>query len=108
MRLRFFRKIFLFIFLAELISFSGFFWPAVNLAGFFAVIILTLILSLKRLEYGLVIAFIELIIGSKGYLFFAEAGGIAISIRIALWIIIVEWYAGQETGFSATDVIEQF
>jgi len=89
------RFIFLFIILAEILSFLGYYYQLINFAAFFAIVILVLILSLYRLEYGLFILLAELLVGSFGYLFYFESGGFKISIRIALWLIIMSvWLAG--------------
>ncbi|MFA6455109.1 MAG: hypothetical protein WCV70_04610, partial [Patescibacteria group bacterium] len=89
------RLIFLLIILAEILSFLGYYYPAVNFTAFFIIIALVLILSLYRLEYGLYILLAELLISSFGYLFYFETGGFKISIRIALWLIVMSvWLAG--------------
>jgi O-antigen ligase len=89
-----FRYAFLFIFLAELISFFSYLHPAINKLGFLVIVLITLIISLFKLEYGLLILLAELFIGSKGYLFYFEQGGLILSIRIALWLIIFSvWLA---------------
>jgi hypothetical protein len=90
-----YKNIISFIILAEILSFLGYYYPAVNFTAFFIIIALVLILSLYRLEYGLFILLAELLIGSFGYLFYFEAGGFKISIRIALWLIVMSvWLAG--------------
>lgn len=90
-----FKKAFLFIFLLELISLVGFLLPTVNKLFFFIIVIFTLILAIKNLKFGLFILFAELFIGSKGYLFFFEFANIKISIRIALWLIIMSVWLGK-------------
>ncbi|PIT94896.1 hypothetical protein COT96_02440, partial [Candidatus Falkowbacteria bacterium CG10_big_fil_rev_8_21_14_0_10_38_22] len=90
-----FRLIFLFIILAEIISFAGYLFPAINAPAFFIIILLALALSLYRLEYGLAILLAELFIGSKGYLFYFTSNGLTISLRIALWLIIISVWLGQ-------------
>jgi len=86
------RFIFLTLFLLELISLSGYLTPKINTLGFFAILLLTLTFSLKNLKYGILIALAELFIGGKGYLFFFSLNGIVISIRIAIWLIIMAVY----------------
>lgn len=86
---RYFRFIILILFLVELISLSGYLVPKINYLGFFIILLIALILTLKNLKYGVFIALAELFIGSKGYLFFFETGGIIVSIRIALWLIVL-------------------
>jgi len=89
-----FRLSFLFIFFVELISLCVFLLPELMPAVFFIILALVLFISLYSLEYGLLILLAELFIGSKGYLFFLEIGGINISIRIAFWLIIMAvWLA---------------
>jgi hypothetical protein len=89
-----FRLIVLFIILAELMSLAGFIFPAIGAAAFFALVIITLALSLYRLEYGLWIVLAELFIGSMGQLFNFSSGGLFISGRIALWLIVISvWLA---------------
>ncbi len=84
-----FRTTFLFIFLAELLSIFSYLVPDFNAVCFFVITALSLILSITKLEYGLAILFAELFIGSKGYLFFLEFNDITISIRIAIWLVVM-------------------
>ena len=89
-----FRLIILFIVLAELISLTGFIFPAIGVAAFFGLLIITLALSLYRLEYGLWIVLAELFIGSMGQLFHFSSGGLFVSGRIALWLVVLSvWLA---------------
>lgn len=82
------------IILAELFSLSGFLVPEFGKFSFFIFVLLFLILSLIKLEYGVLILLAELFIGSKGYLFAFEFGESNISIRIALWLIVMSvWFA---------------
>lgn len=84
-----FRTTFLFIFLAELLSLFGYLVSDFNPICFIIISILVLFLTVTKLEYGLAILFAELFIGSKGYLFFYTFGDTAISIRIAIWLIVM-------------------
>jgi O-antigen ligase len=90
-----FKTAFLFIFLAELLSLCGYLLPAFNEIAFFVIVGLALVLTLQKLEYGIYIVLAELFIGSKGYLFFFEHSGFVISIRIALWLIVMAVWAGK-------------
>jgi O-antigen ligase len=56
---------------------------------FLTILLLTLITSLKKLEYGLYILLAELFIGSKGYIFYFDFGGMSISLRIGLFLVIL-------------------
>ena len=103
MHYKLFRLSFLFIFLAELISLCAFLLPELMPLVFFTITILMLAISFYSLEYGLLILFAELFIGSKGYLFFLEIGEINISIRIAFWLIIMAvWLASLLIKFYKT------
>ena len=75
--------------LFESLSFLGYLFPQFNQIAFIIIFISVLILSIYNLEYGLYIAFAELFISSKGYLFYFTSNGLIVSIRIALWIIIM-------------------
>ncbi|MFH1822392.1 MAG: O-antigen ligase family protein [Patescibacteria group bacterium] len=87
--------ILLFIFLAEILSFFGFLLPQFQIIIFFIIVLLILILSLYKFEYGILIILAELFIGSKGGLFYFEYDGLLISIRIALWLIIISVWASK-------------
>lgn len=54
-----------------------------------------LFLTIKDLRYGLWLAFAELFIGSQGYLFSFDVAGASISIRMAIWLIVLAVWAGK-------------
>ncbi|MCX6797645.1 MAG: O-antigen ligase family protein [Candidatus Falkowbacteria bacterium] len=68
----------------ELLSFIAYFYPGLNVGIFGIIILAALVLTIYRLEYGLLLLIAELIISSKGYLF--AAGGL--SLRLILFLII--------------------
>ncbi|MCX6796304.1 MAG: O-antigen ligase family protein [Candidatus Falkowbacteria bacterium] len=76
-------------FIVELFSFCGYLVPAINVLVFCLLALITLALTWKKLEYGLLIVLAELFIGSKGYLFFLSCGEKIISLRLALWLIVM-------------------
>lgn len=81
------------IFVVEVISLLGYFYPAANKFGFFALVLAVLALSVYKLEYGIWIVLAELFIGSKGYLFSFGLDKFNISIRIALWLaVMLVWF----------------
>ena len=99
----YFKTALFFIILRELLSIFAWSLPFFNTVCFAVIIGLTLILSLKKLRYGLYIVFTELIIGSQGYLFSLNLnhGAILISLRIGLfaavmlaWVIYVLSHGG--------------
>lgn len=75
------------IFLVEAISFLGFYYPPFKIIGLIAIGITTLVLSLKNLEYGLLILMAELIIGSKGHLL--DFSGFSLRMLIFSVVMIV-------------------
>lgn len=83
------RLLFLSLLTIELLSLTGHFFPSVNTAVFVLLIIIFTILTLKRLEYGLYIVLAELFIGSKGYLFSLDLGGLELSVRMGLWVVLM-------------------
>jgi len=86
---KYFKISLLFIFFALTLSFTAYFFPLFNKVAFFVILGLALILTLEKLEYGLYILLAELFIGSKGYLFYFDLGGTSVSLRIALFLIVM-------------------
>ncbi len=82
-------KTFLFLILAELLSFFAWFFPQFNLICFVVILLLIFILALKKLNYGLYIAFVELIVGSYGYLFSFNYHHTLISLRVGIFLVIM-------------------
>jgi len=78
----------LFLFL-DLLSFFSFFNLKVNTLIFFLIIIITIVLSSYRLKWGIYLLWGELLINSMGQIFFFEISGFRISIRIALWSVVL-------------------
>ncbi len=79
----------------EILSFNGVFFPIVNQLSFLILVLITLGLSLYKLEYGLLIVLAELLIGSLGHLFYLNIGNYQLAIRIALWSILMLVFTGQ-------------
>lgn len=77
------------IFLLETVSYLGYLNGAVNVFAFIALTIAFAFLCVYRFPAALLVALAELIIGSKGYLFYFDLGGRQISIRIAFWAILM-------------------
>src|SRR3989344_6896098 len=78
----------------ELFSFFGYLHPLAGAVLFWLIIGAVLVVSFWRLGYGLLIALIELFFCSKGYLFSFDIGETVISIRIALFLVIMAvWLA---------------
>jgi len=85
----FFRLTFLFSIFFLILSYFASLFPLFNKISFFVILFLILIFSLERLEYGIYFLFAELFLGSKGYLFYFDYQGVLISLRIALFLIIL-------------------
>ncbi|MBU1177661.1 O-antigen ligase family protein [Patescibacteria group bacterium] len=76
-----------------LFSFLGYILPFLNYIFFFAALLITFYLTRKKLEYGVYILIAELIIGVKGYLFSLNLGGFVLSLRIALFcVVMLIWF----------------
>lgn len=73
----------------EVLSFLAFQNQHLNTVIFLSILLITLGLSLKRLEYGLFILLAELFVGGKGYLFALDFGQVELSIRIGLFLVIL-------------------
>ncbi len=82
-------KTFLFLVLTELLSFFAWLFPQFNLVCFVIILLLVLILALKKLSYGLYIAFAEIIVGSYGYLFSFNYYHTLISLRVGIFLVIM-------------------
>lgn len=77
------------IILMELFSLFAFYVPLFNNLATLIIAFLVLVLTLYRLDYGVLFLLIELFIGSKGYLFYFESQGLQVSLRIILWLIVM-------------------
>jgi len=86
---KYFRLSFLFTTFVFILSFCAFLYPSFNKVAFLTILFLTLVLSLKELEYGIYILLAELFVGSKGYLFYFDLGGTSVSLRIGLFLVIL-------------------
>ena len=81
------------IILAELFSIFTLYVPLFNNLAVVLIALLALILTLYRLDYSVLLLLVELFIGSKGYLFYFEAQGVQVSLRIILWLIVLTVWA---------------
>ncbi|MFA6304724.1 MAG: O-antigen ligase family protein [Patescibacteria group bacterium] len=78
------------IFLAiEILSFLGSIFPYVNPVIFIFLALATIILSIYDLRFGLYLILSELLIGSKGYLFYLTIQDFKISLRLVLFAIVL-------------------
>lgn len=76
-------------FLIETLSFGGFLWPVAGEIFFIIFLATTLLSTIYKLEYGVLIVLAELFIGSFGHLFYLNTCGREIPIRIALWLVVM-------------------
>jgi hypothetical protein len=81
-------KLILAIFVIELLSLISFKLSLLSGIFFVLVAIVVLMFTLYKLEYGLLIALAELMIGSQGYLFYLDLPGFRVSIRLAIFLIV--------------------
>lgn len=76
-------------------SWFGNLWPWLNFLGFVAIICLAIYLAYRDLGQAILLLVLELIIGSKGYLFSLSLGDFNISIRMGLWaVVMLTWFVG--------------
>ncbi len=73
----------------EAVSFAAFLLPWLVWPVFILLSVCVAALTVRRLEYGLLALFMELFIGSKGYLFFVSIGDISISLRHVMWLAVM-------------------
>jgi len=85
--------------LIYLLSFLGYIFPFLNYLFFVAIFVVALYFTLKKLEYGVFILLLELIIGVKGYLFSVGTGNFVLSLRIALFaMVFLVWFIKKRPG----------
>jgi hypothetical protein len=72
----------------EVLSFAGHFFLSSDHWIFLLVVIIALVLTLRNIKYGVWIIFLELFIGSQGYLLHFDVDSTKLSLRIALWLIV--------------------
>lgn len=73
----------------EVLSYVGQQFAVSQLVTAWIIIIATAAVSLYSLKTGLLIVIAELLLSSKGYLFAVEIAGVTISIRLALFLVIM-------------------
>lgn len=71
------------------LSFLSFLWPPLNHYLVVIFFLAALAFASYDLEYGLLIVFAELFIGSLGHLFFWNISGFFFSVRTVLWLAIM-------------------
>lgn len=81
--------IFALLFFFEFFSFLSYYFPKINLLFFLIIVLVFFFLALYKLELALYVLLAELFVNSMGYLFFLELGSLKISLRIALWLIVM-------------------
>ncbi|MBN2884772.1 O-antigen ligase family protein [Patescibacteria group bacterium] len=77
------------IILIELLSFLAYFYPSIQLYLLAGSLVIVFILALYSLETALLVALIELVIGSKGHLFSADIFGFPVSLRLVIWLALL-------------------
>jgi len=81
-------RLILAIFILELFSLISFKFAWLSAIFFIIILIIVLLFSLYKLEYGLYIALAELMIGSQGYLFYLNIADFKISIRLGIFLVV--------------------
>ncbi len=91
------------IVLVEICSFFGYLYGPITALAFGAVVGFVFLLGVWRLEYAVAALFVELIIGSKGYLLSITVGDTLISFRIALFAVVLAAWIFTEVRILAKD-----
>ncbi len=87
----------------EILSYAAYVNRDFGVAVFFVAVFLFSLLTFHRLENGLLILLIELFIGGKGYLYSIHIGTFAVSIRVALFtVVMVVWALKHRRAFDWT------
>jgi hypothetical protein len=77
---------------AHLLSFTSFTWPLLNQLGFLIILATAIYLSWRDLRLAISLLILELLVGSQGYLFSWDFSHFQLSLRIALWsVIMIAW-----------------
>ncbi len=84
------------ILLLEVLSFFSWQFTILRTIFFIVIVSLTIYLTWKNLNYGLLLSAGELIIGSFGYLFNIDLFGLTISWRMLIWLIIMFFWTGRK------------
>src|SRR3989338_337229 len=84
-----FRNTLLAIISLEIASFIAYSNPGMNPWIFSIASIAIITATVCKLEWGAYLIFTELAIGSFGKLFVLQVGGVELSIRIVLWLIVM-------------------
>lgn len=79
-----------------IVSYVGFYYELVATIAMSALTIGVILLSLRNIQYGLLCIVAELCLGSQGYLLSLTVDNTVISLRMALWIIVMAVWFGQE------------
>lgn len=73
----------------DLLSYFAFFNTSLLKISFILIALAGAALAIYKLEYGILILLAELLIGSKGYLFYWPLGAKLIPIRMVLWVVVM-------------------
>jgi len=82
------RALFLGLIILESIAFWVYLFPRWSALVWLAIVLITLLLSFKKLDWGLYIILAELFIGSHGHLLDWQVGGFNISLRLGLFVAV--------------------
>ncbi len=79
----------------ELLSFLVFIGGNFGGVTFFCLNLVFFVICLWRFEIAFWVLMVELVIGSKGYLFYFEGDGLIFPIRISFWLILMSVWMGK-------------
>lgn len=96
--MKLYHRVLVLIVALEAASFISFLSPQASVWAFGVVAICAIVLTVRKLEYGVMLLFGELVIGSFGRELELSIGGFDISIRMVLWLVVLLVWAIQKKG----------
>lgn len=72
----------------EILSFAGYAFPFLNPLFCAVLLLATLVIAVRNLHYGLLIILLDLVMNSKGYLFYLPLGNFHLSIRLGIFLAV--------------------
>lgn len=76
----------------EIASFAGHEFHLVNIMAFCIIVLVTLLLALRSLHTGMLVAVAELVLGSQGHLFTVSLAHVEIPLRLGIFLAIMVAY----------------
>ncbi|MDP3971191.1 MAG: O-antigen ligase family protein [bacterium] len=86
---KFYAKIAVALLALELVSWLGYNYEQFRNISLIVIVVLILVISIKKLEYGVYAIIAELVVGSHGYMLSIPIGSFNLSLRLALFLVVM-------------------